>query len=148
MRIILVLLAALSLTAGDSKPVAKKDLPVPVLAAFQKAYPSAKLKACSSELRDGKTCYELESKEGKTQRDLIYAADGSVLEIEESLAIADLPEAVEKAVADQYPKAVANKAEKLTKGNEVSYEVVVKDGKKKMELIFDVEGKVKAKAKN
>ena len=148
MRIALVLLAVLTLTAGDSKPVAKKDLPAPVLAAFQKAYPTAKLKVCSSELRDGKTCYELESKDGKTQRDLIYSADGSVMEIEESLAIAALPEAVKKAEADQYPKVVAKKAEKLTKGNEVSYEVVVKDGKKKMELVFDAEGKLKTKVKN
>ena len=53
MRIALALLAAISLIAGDSKPVSKKDLPAPVLAAFQKAYPTAKLKACSSEKRDG-----------------------------------------------------------------------------------------------
>ena len=74
MKMALALVAALTLTAGDSQPVAKKDLPAPVLAAFQKAYPTAKLKACSSEQRDGKTCYELESKDGKTERDLIYAA--------------------------------------------------------------------------
>ena len=145
MRIALALLAAFTLTAGDSKPVAKKDLPAPVLAAFQKAYPTAKLKACSSEQKDGKTCYELETKDGKTERDLIYAADGSVMEIEEGLAPANLPEAVKKAVADQYPKAAIKKAEKLTKGGEVSYEVVVKNGKKTVELVFDAEGKAKAK---
>lgn len=147
MRIALALLAAFTLTAGDSKPVAKKDLPAPVLAAFQKAYPTAKLKACSSEQKDGKTCYELESKDGKTDRDLIYAADGSVMEIEEGLSAGSLPETVKKAVAEQYPKAAIKKAEKLTKGSEVSYEIVVKDGKKKMELVFDAEGKLKVKAK-
>lgn len=145
MKIALALLAALTLAAGDSKPVAKKDLPAPVLAAFQKAYPSAKLKSCSSEQRDGKACYELESKDGKTERDLIYAADGSVMEIEESLDVAGLPEAVKKAVVEQYPKAVVKKAEKLTKGNEVSFEVVIKDGKKKLEVVFDSEGKLKTK---
>lgn len=147
MRIALALLAAFTLTAGDSKPMAKKDLPAPVLAAFEKAYPTAKLKECSSEQKDGKTCYELESKDGKTKRDLIYAADGSVMEIEERIAPDSLPETVKKVLADQYPKAAVKKAEKLTKGIEISYEVVVKDGKKKLELVFDAEGKLTAKAK-
>jgi len=145
MRIALALLAVLTLSAGDSKPLAKKDLPASVLAAFQKAYPSAKLKACSSETKEGKTCYELESLDGKIGRDLIYAADGSVLEVEEGIEIAGLPEPVKKAIADKYPKAVVKKAEKLTKGNEVSYEVVVKNGKKKLELTFDGQSRLKVK---
>jgi hypothetical protein len=37
----LALFATLTLAAGDSKPVARMNLPPPVLAAFLKAYPSA-----------------------------------------------------------------------------------------------------------
>ena len=148
MRIAIALLAATALFAGDSKPLTKKDLPTPVLAAFQKAYPLAKLKACSSEKKDGKTCYELESMDGKTERDLIYAEDGSVMEMEEGIDLANLPEAVKQGVSEKYPKAMIKKAEKLTKGSDVTFEVVIKDGKRKMELAFDAQGRLKAKAKD
>ncbi len=148
MRIALALLAAFTLTAVDSKPIAKKDLPAPILAAFQRSYPAAKLKACSRERRAGKTCYELESRDGKTERDLIYAEDGSVLEIEESLDPAMLPVAVKKGAAGKYPKASMQKGEKLIKGDEVCYEIVVKHGKQKVELTFDAQGSLKAKAKD
>ena len=146
--IALALLAAIALSPGDSKPLTTKDLPAPVLAAFQKAYPSAKLKTCSSEKKDGKTCYELESMDGKTERDLIYAEDGSVMEMEEGIDLADLPEAAKQGISEKYPKATIKKAEKLTKGSDVSFEVVVKDGKKKMELAFDAQRRLKAKAKD
>jgi hypothetical protein len=145
MRIVLAMLAALALSAGDSKPLAKKELPAPVLAAFQKAYPLARLKACSRETKEGKTCYELESQDGKIGRDLIYAADGSLLEAEEGIDISALPEHVKRVIADTYPKAVVRKAEKLIKGNEVSYEVVVKNGRKEMELTIDGQSRLKVK---
>jgi hypothetical protein len=139
----LAVFATLTLAAGGSKPVAKEKLPSPVLAAFLKAYPSARLKACSSEQRAGTTCYELESRDGKIERDLIYAADGSVLEIEESLALARLPDAVKRSLAELHPKAIIKKAEKRSRGSDVSYEVVVQEGKKRAELVFDADGKPK-----
>ena len=78
--------------------------------------------------------------DGKQQRDLIYAADGTVLEMEEAMDPKELPAAVQRAVVDKYPKGTIARAEKPTKGASVTYEVVVSQGKKRVELVFDANG--------
>ena len=50
--------------------VAKKDVPEAVLSSFTKMYPQATVITYSREIREGKTCYELESKDGTTKRDI------------------------------------------------------------------------------
>jgi hypothetical protein len=89
------LLLTMTLGAQDQeKKLTKKELPSAVLSAFQKSYPKASIKGIAEEKKEGKTYYEIESLDGKTSRDLLYLADGSVAEIEESMATADLPGAV------------------------------------------------------
>ena len=122
--------------------ISKKDLPPAVTAAFKKVYPKATIKACSQEQRGGQTCYEVESVDGNQTRDLIYAADGTVLEMEEAMDPMELPAAVRKAVAEEHPKGKIVRIEKLTKSTSVSYEVVVSEGKKQSELVLDANGKV------
>jgi len=137
------LLVAASLGAQEQeKKISKKELPAPVLEAFQKAYPKANIKGLNEEMKDGKTYFEIESKEGKMERDLLYLADGSVVEIEESVTVADLPAAVKGAVEAKYPKAKMAKAEKVTKGADISYSVKVKTGKGKATLNVDASGKI------
>lgn len=141
------LAAALLVTASlgaqeQEKKISKKELPAPVLAAFKKAYPKASIKGLNEEKKDGKTYFEIESKDGKLERDLLYLADGSVVEIEESVAVADLPAAVKGAVEAKYPKANMAKAEKVTKGTDVTYSVKVKTDKGKVTLDVDASGKI------
>jgi uncharacterized membrane protein YkoI len=142
-------LLALVLTSGlvlpltaQEKPLKKADVPKAVLSSFEKAYPHATAKGYSGESKDGKTVYEVESVEGKTHRDILYAADGTVLEIEEGMKVSDLPEEVRAAVKREYPNGSIASAEKLTKGESTQYEVVVKHGKKKTEMKIDPSGKV------
>ncbi len=127
---------------AQEKKLAKKDIPPPVLAAFQKAYPKAILKSVAEEKKDGKTTYEIESLDGKTGRDLHYLADGTVVEIEETIAIAEIPEAVKNAVTGKYPKGKIAKAEKVTKGSSVSYDIEIKTGKGMVSMDVDASGKV------
>jgi hypothetical protein len=127
--------------AGEKK-IAKKDLPAPVMAAFQKAYPKATIKGASTEVEEGKTYYEIESLDGKVKRDLLYLADGTVAEIEETVSPADLPPQVKAAVTDKYPKGKIGKAEMVTRGAVAAYEVVVKSGKTTVEMSIDPAGKV------
>jgi hypothetical protein len=127
--------------AGEKK-IAKKNLPAPVMAAFQKAYPKATIKGASTEAEEGKTYYEIESLDGKVKRDLLYLADGTVAEIEETVAPADLPPPVKAAVTDKYPKGKISKAEMVTRGAVVAYDVVVKSGKTTVEMSIDPAGKV------
>ena len=99
--------------AQGEKKIKAKDLPVAVAAAFQKAYPQAKIKGTSMETENGKTMYEIESVDGKVNRDLLYAADGSCLEIEETVAVKDLPADVAAGLKKGFPEGKVSKAEKL-----------------------------------
>ena len=128
-------------TAGE-KEIAKKDLPAPVLAAFEKAYPHATIKETAKEVKDGKTLYEIESLDGTTSRDVTYLADGKTVEIEETVAAAELPDAVKATVSKEYPKGKISKAEKVTHGEALEYEIHVVVPKVKHELVVDPSGKV------
>jgi len=133
--------------AGEKK-IAQKDLPAPVLTAFQKAYPKATIKGASTEVEEGKTYYEIESLDGKVKRDLLYLSDGTIAEIEETVAAADLPKAVSAAVTGKYPKGKIEKSEKVTHGAVVAYEVVVKSGETTVEMSFNPEGKLLKESKD
>ncbi|HEY3296679.1 MAG TPA: PepSY domain-containing protein [bacterium] len=127
---------------GPEKKIAKKDLPAAVFSSFQKAYPAAKIVGTSQETEDSTTYFEIESRDGKVKRDILYKADGTVKEIEEGVAKASLPVAVKDAIAKEYPKGIIQKGEKTTRDNVVSYEVILKNGKDRMEVVVDETGKV------
>ena len=136
-------LACLSATMSiaKEKKIAKKDLPKEVASAFSKAYPNAVINGTSKETKKKTTYYEIESVEGKTHRDLLYKADGTIAEIEETIALTDAPPALQESITKDHPKASVAKVEKLTKGEKISYEVQIKEGKKSKELKFDSTGK-------
>jgi len=125
--------------AGETK-IAKKDVPAPVLKAFEQSYPKATVNGYAKEVENGVSYYELETVEGNTKRDLLYAADGKVEEIEESMTMKELPEAVSKAYANESSGATASKIEKVTKGEKVTYEFAM--GKGKSELVIGPSGQV------
>lgn len=126
--------------APAAKATPKVELPAPIKAAFEAAYPKATIKGVSTEKEGGEMHYEVESLDGTTARDLIYRADGTVVEMEEGLAQTDLPQPVLDAAAVKYPNGKILKAEKLTRGTTVSYELQIKAGKKTHQLVFDPAG--------
>lgn len=117
-------------------------LPEAVLSAFKTAYPNAVIKGASQETEQGVSYYEVESVEGTLHRDLLYAADGKAVEIEESMATADMPTAVQETLAREYPEAKVLKSERLTKGDIVQYEMQLQVGEKTIELTIDPAGKI------
>ena len=121
---------ALALTVSVAGAV-PPGLPAPILAAFEAAYPHATLKSAAAEKEDGKVVWEVESTENGLGRDLLYAPDGSVLEIEEEVPSAQLPAPVTAAVKAQYPAARIVKAEKVTRGATVTYELQLAGAAKK-----------------
>ncbi len=105
--------------AGEAKVAAAvnlKVLPPAVLEAFQKTYPKAVIRGASKETEKGETYYEVESVDGKMNRDLLYTADGKAVEVEEALAPGALPAAVLKALDNAYPGCKILKAEDLSQG--------------------------------
>lgn len=121
--------------AGETKAAAAVDLkvlPPTVLDAFKKAYPKAVIRGASKETEKGVTYYEVESVDGKMNRDLLYTADGKAVEVEEAVAPGALPAAVVKALDKAYPGCKILKAEDM-----------LKDGQKLFELEIEVKGQKK-----
>ena len=137
--ILLAFIFSVPSAARDEK-ITRKDVPPAVLKAFEKAYPNATVKGYSKEKENGSTYYELESIDGKTRRDLLYTADGTAAEIEETITMKDLPDTVANAFAKESPKAHPTRIEKTTRGEKVSYEFGM--GKGKTELVIDAAGTV------
>jgi cyanate lyase len=146
--IVLALLAALifgvstNASAEGKKKFTKKDLPSAVVSAFEKAYPKATIEGVSKEKENNTTYYEIESIDGTTKRDLLYAADGTIAEIEESIEAKDVPEAVAKTLKSDYGKYTIEKSEKVMHGSDTKYEFVVKKGKNRSEIVLHGSGKV------
>ena len=115
--------------AAGKKKLPKHDLPAAVVSAFEKAYPKAVIKGIDKEKENGVTYYELETMDGKIARDFLYATDGTVFEMEETISATEIPELVVKTLRTSYADYKIVKAEKVTKGAEVSYELALKKGK-------------------
>lgn len=143
-----IVFAPLNLSAQEVK-IQARDVPAAVTAAFKAAYPTATIRGYAREKENGKTFYEIESKDGSIGRDVLYNPDGSVAEIEESLAPGDLPAGTQDTILKKYRGAVAVKAEKTTErtaqGEKAGYEVIVRQGKKHFTLLFDGAGNLKGK---
>ena len=140
---IAVAVSLLSLSAAaQEKKITAKQVPAAVITAFKASYPNATIRGYAQEKENGKVFYEIESREGTTQRDVLYNPDGTVAEIEESIAATDLPAAAQEAFRQKYPKAVISLAEKTTAGDKVTYEVAARQGRKRISMEFDTAGKV------
>jgi hypothetical protein len=125
-----------------------KILPEAVLAAFKAAYPNAVIKGTSKETEKDVTYYEVESVDGKLNRDLLYTADGKAAEIEETIAPENLPAPVKQTLAKEYPGAKVLKAEILTKDGAKLFELSIQVKDKTMSVTIDPSGKIAEKSGN
>jgi hypothetical protein len=123
------------------KKLTKEQIPAVILTAFQKAYPKAVIKGAGQETEDSVTYIEIESLDGSVERDVQYTIDGKVVEIEESVDAKTLPDAAIKNIAKEYPKGKIEKAERITQGEKIQYEVIVAVGEDRTEIVFDASGK-------
>lgn len=131
--------------AGETKAAASvnlKVLPPTVLEAFKKAYPKAEIRGASKETEKGVTYYEVESIDGKMNRDLLYTVDGKVVEVEEAIAPGALPAAVIKALDKAYPGYKILKAEDMLKDGQKLFELEIQVNGKKMGVTLDPTGKI------
>jgi hypothetical protein len=119
-----------------------KILPPAVLEAFHKAYPKAVIRGTDKETEKGVTYYEIESIDGKMNRDLLYTADGKIAEIEEALAPGALPAAVLQTLAKVYPGFKVLKAEDLLKEGKTFFELQIQVKDKKIGVTIDPSGKI------
>ena len=136
-------MTGISATAADEqKKPTKNDIPAAIMAAFQEAYPKATIVSFGQEKIDSIIAFEIESKDGDVERNILYKLDGAVVEIEETISASALPDAVKTAIAEAYPKGKIEKRERLTRGKTVEYEVLVEQGEAAYEIVASPEGKI------
>jgi Putative beta-lactamase-inhibitor-like, PepSY-like len=140
--IIFTVCLGMTCTSAQETQVKEKDVPPAVIKAFKSAYPNATIRGYAREKEKGKLFFEIESTDGTTKRDVLYNPDGTVAEIEETINASDLPSAAQETIRSQYPKAVVTRAERTTVGDKVEYEVSVRQGKRRINLVFDSNGAV------
>lgn len=136
-----LVLAPLALAQVPGAPTgAARDLPSPVLSAFQKAFPAATITGSSQERLDGKIAFRVDAQDQGRRRTIVYDLNGSVLEAAEQVDEKDLPQKVAAAL-HAHPKAVYVKGMKITNGVNVRYELVLR-GTRKTTMIVKPDGTV------
>ena len=118
----------------------RADLPAAIMAAFEQAYPKAEITGVDKDTDSTGIVYEIESKDSGTQRTVVYTGAGALLEIEEAIALTDLPKAAQQHLKSDYPKAEITAIERATRGDAVTYEVLLESGEDRTEIVFDHAG--------
>ncbi len=125
-----ILLFATALNFAQDKKITLNKVPAKVLASFHKAYPKAKIKGTSIEKENGHSYYEIESVEGMQHIDLLLTHSGKITEVEETIPESSLPNPVMKTLKAKFKGLKINKAERVTSGKKVTYELSIESNKK------------------
>ena len=133
--------AAGSSASAQDKRLKRSDLPAAVQKAADEQTKGATVRGYSSETENGRLEYEVAMTVNGRSRDVSFAADGSVLEIEQEILVDSLPAAVRSALAQKAGTGRITKVESLTKhGTVVAYEAQVRTGTKRSEVQVGPDG--------
>jgi hypothetical protein len=138
---VIVLALVAGVYAGEEK-MSASDLPQAVVSAFKQSYPDATIKTVAKEEEDGTVYYEIESIDGTLGRDILYLADGHVVEIEETVTMDQLPTVVKETLTKQFPSAKVEKAEKIIRDLATTYEFNIENDQEDLEIVMDATGKI------
>lgn len=140
---LVVVLATLAAVRADEEKIALDKLPKAVLDAVKDKYPDAELVGAEKESEDGKTVYEVKIKNKGQKLEVTFKPDGTLTTVEKEIEVKALPKEVTDALDAKYPKATLEKAEEVTEGDKVTYEVQLTTAdKKSLEVELDPKGKV------
>lgn len=132
------LFAIISLAATAQELSASK-VPTAVKAAFAKKFPGATAEWGKENSKE----YEAEFKLNGKSMSANFLTDGSWVETEAEISQTDVPAAVKTAVEKKYPGAVISKVYKIDNAKgELTYEVEIKTGGKKKELVLKSDGTI------
>src|SRR5229473_2866431 len=144
-NLFVVLAASGLLLAGTSsaqeKKIKRSDLPPAVEKTVATQSAGATIKGFSTEKENGQTLYEAEMTVNGHSKDISMTA-GSIVEIEEQVAMDSLPADVKAGLQSKAGKGKILKVESLTKkGKLVAYEAKVDTNGKKSEVQVGPDGK-------
>jgi uncharacterized membrane protein YkoI len=141
-----VVAAGVLLLAGNAsaqeKKISRSDLPPAVEKTVAAQSAGATIRGFSTEKENGQTLYEVEMTFNGHSKDVSMTADGSVVEIEEQVALDSLSPEVKAGLLAKAGKGKILKVESLTKKDKlVAYEAKVETDGKKSEIQVGPDGK-------
>jgi hypothetical protein len=117
----------LGVASAKEKKIQRADLPPAVEKTVAAQAQGATVRGFSTETEKGKTFYEAELTVAGHSKDVLIDGSGAVVEVEEQVDLAALPDAVKQGLQKKAGKGEILKVESLTKkGKLVAYEAVVK----------------------
>jgi len=129
-------------TSAQEKKIKRSDLPPAVEKTVAAQSTGATFKGFSTEKENGQTLYEAEMTVNGHSKDISMTADGSIVEIEEQVALDSLSADVKAGLQTKAGKGKILKVESLTKkGKLVAYEAKVDTNGKKSEVQVGPDGK-------
>ncbi len=142
---VLTLLLTCAMTAraaAQERSVKRADLPPAVQKTADAQSAGATVRGYSSETEDGQLEYEVAMTVKGHGRDVTIGPDGSIIEIEEEIALDSLPAPVREGLQQRAGSGKIGKVESLTKhGAIVAYEAHVTTGAKRSEVQVGPDGK-------
>ena len=117
------------------KKVAVEELSQPVTDAINAAFPSGTIEEVTLEDENGTEIYEATVSANEVTYAVKVTLEGKLIEIEQEIQATELPEVVVGAVNDLYPGSSIEEIEKITRGENVIFEIELVSGGKE----FDIE---------
>jgi hypothetical protein len=141
-----VVAAGVLLLAGNAsaqeKKINRSDLPPAVEKTVAAQSAGATIRGFSTEKENGQTLYEAEMTVNGHSKDVSMTADGSVVEVEEQVALDSLSPEVKAGLLAKAGKGKILKVESLTKKDKlVAYEAKIETDGKKSEIQVGPDGK-------
>jgi hypothetical protein len=128
--------------AAQEKKIKRSDLPPAVEKTVAAQTAGATIRGFSTEKEDGKTLYEVGMTVNGHSKDVLITADGTVVEVEEEVALDSLPAEVKSGLQAKAGKGKITQVESLTKRDKlVAYEAHVDTNGKKSEVQVGPDGK-------
>jgi len=130
------------IASAQEKKIKRSDLPPAVEKTVAAQSVGATIKGFSTEKENGQTLYEVEMTVNGRSKDISMTADGSIVEIEEQVALDSLSSDVKAGLQAKAGKGTILRVESLTKkGRLVAYEARVETNGKKSEVQVGPDGK-------
>jgi hypothetical protein len=130
-----------TMAVSQDKKIKRSDLPPAVEKTVAAESTGATIKSFSTEKENGEPLYEAKMTVSGHSKDVTMNAQGAVVEVEEEVAMDNLPAAVKSGLRSKAGKGKITRVESLTKkGKLVAYEAQVNTNGKKSEAQVGPEG--------
>lgn len=136
-------MATLAAAEGHEDLVTLAQTPTAVQQTIQQHATAMDIKKIDMEIEDGQVVYSVEIVKDGKETELEVAADGTLMEADEEMALEATPEAVRTALAAQAGKVV--EISKLTEAGVVQYEATLEQNGEERELVLTADGQITVK---